>query len=120
MRSPSLLIEQFLMKASETLPEFAVPNLQDEEDIKILMKRVIGAMDKGNVSLAVDSLKQLDKTVREFKHENFAEDFYDFISDQDIWGKVYQIATPPVATDLRYLEAMKDLMSYFLDQPLFK
>lgn len=114
-------VEYFLKLATiELSSEFAQPNLQDEQDLKILMRRALNALNKSDIPLAVKALKSVDNDVRSFKHENFDEDFYDFVSDQDIWGKVYQIASPPSATDLTFLEAMKELLNYFQDQKLFK
>lgn len=114
-------IEYFLKLATmETGTEFSQPNLQDEQDLKILMRRAVGALNKSDLPTAIKTLKSLDNTIRQFQHESFDEDFYDFISDQDIWGKVYQIVSPPSNTDLTFLEAMKELLNYFQDQKLFK
>lgn len=83
--------EQFAKRATELDPlaeMLAIPGTQDEQDLKIILKRAISAALDYQVKNLVTSLKNLEKLARTFRHEYFSPEFLDFLADEELWNWV--------------------------------
>lgn len=85
--------QKFYKKAMELDPEMAkelgqdlkAPTIADQTDIQILIGRAAKALENKNIKLFAETMIALDRLLREFFHESFEPEFYDFASDQDLW-----------------------------------
>lgn len=83
--------EQFAKRAMEQDPlaeMLAIPGSQDEQDLKIILKRAISAALDYQIKDLIKSLKNLEKLARTFRHEYFSPEFLDFLADEELWGWV--------------------------------
>lgn len=111
-------IFEYLKFANEQ--SFATPSFQDEQDLKILMQRIIKALQRQDILMAIKTLGSLDGLLRTFDHQSFEPDFYDFISDGDIWSRVNTLkAREMKPTDETFLQSLGNLLEYFMGEKLF-
>lgn len=124
----------FYIKAMELDPELAektvqetgqdliTPTSSDQIDAQILMRRALSALSKKDIPVFVKAMKSLDKFLRDFKHESFDEDFYDFASDQDLWDWIYVLQNKQLNNhDWALIGLIRDNLSYLISKPkLFK
>ena len=87
--SSSAISEEALEEMKDLEKEFASPTEKDEDDVKIILKRIKKSIEVNNLSFLKIEMKKLDSLCRLFLHEKFDPEFLDFISDQEFWNWVH-------------------------------
>lgn len=115
--------QKFYKKAMELDPETAkelgqdlkIPTIADQTDIQILIGRAAKALENKNIKLFVEAMITLDRLLREFSHESFEPEFYDFASDQDLWDWIHSLKDKQTLTkdDWALGSIIRDNLLYF-------
>lgn len=114
----SELNQEVLKFEKEYGAQFSDPSSQDKEDFQILVRRAL----KGNLRDLLRCLVLLDELARQFKHESYTHEFYDFISDQDLFDWVHSVKNKDKLSefDTGYLQYIIEDLKGFSTGNIFK
>lgn len=110
--------EEFAKANQELSSQFPEPSSSDKEDFQILINRAL----KGTLKTVIQNLILLDKLARNFKHESYTPEFYEFISDEDMINWVHSIKDKQKLNpfDTSYLQFIIEDLKNFRQGNIFK